>query len=190
MMFSRILTSKQIENLRIDEKDKYSNWWFSNSVITKSSGRTLKIIFIPANQLTINKLRKINGWNFNWNREFQIKSRNVEVLTLKKNNSIILGLISYEILEDHLHVHLVESSPENIGKNKKYIGIGSNLFAYACWISKNNGFEGNISFFSKTRLIKHYQLTLCAINLGKGKMIIHEYQSEFLIDKYFSDEAK
>lgn len=111
-------------------------------------------------------------------------------MTLKKNNSIILGLISYEILEDHLHVHLVESSPENIGKNKKYIGIGSNLFAYACWISKNNGFEGNISFFSKTRLIKHYQLTLGAINLGKGKMIIHEYQSEFLIDKYFSDEAK
>ena len=163
---------------------------FSNSVINKSTGRTLKTNFIPANQSTVIKLRKINGWNFNWNREFQIKSRNVEILTLKKNNSIILGLISYEILEDHLHVHLVESSPENIGKNKKYIGIGSNLFAYVCWISKNNGFEGNISFFSKTRLIKHYQLTLGAINLGKGKMIIHEYQSEFLINKYFSDEAK
>lgn len=163
---------------------------FSNSVINKNTGRTLKTIFIPANQSIINKLRKVNGWNFDWYREFQMKSRNVEILTLKKNKSIILGLISYEILEDYLHVHLVESSPENIGKNKKYIGIGSNLFAYACWISKINGFEGNISFFSKTRLIKHYQLTLGAIDLGKGKMIIHEYQSEFLINKYFSDEAK
>jgi transcription initiation factor TFIID subunit TAF12 len=38
---------------------------FSNSVIAKSTGRTLKTIFIPANQLTINKLRKINGRDFN-----------------------------------------------------------------------------------------------------------------------------
>jgi hypothetical protein len=62
---------------------------FSNSVINKSTGRTLKTNFIPANQSTIIKLRKINGWNFNWNREFQIKSRNVEILTLKKNKSMI-----------------------------------------------------------------------------------------------------
>ena len=42
----------------------------------------------------------------------------------------------------------------------------------------------------KTTFIIANQLTLGAIDLGKGKMIIHEYQSEFLINKYFSDEAK
>jgi hypothetical protein len=58
---------------------------------------------------------------------------------------------------------LVESSPENFGTQKKFLGIGGNLFAFACKKSFEKGFMGNIAFISKTSLIEHYSLTLGAI---------------------------
>ena len=57
-------------------------------------------------------------------------------------------------------MHLVESAGFNKGKDKIYAGVPGNLVAFACRLSFQRGFEGNISFISKTRLIDHYIKTL------------------------------
>jgi hypothetical protein len=50
----------------------------------------------------------------------------------------------------------------NRGKDKIYEGVGGNLFAYACKVSKDFGLEGFVSFISKSSLMEHYHLTLRA----------------------------
>ena len=60
------------------------------------------------------------------------------------NQNIIQGLVSLEIKPDHIYMHLLESAPFNIGKNKLYEGAAGNLVAYACKVSFQKGFEGNL----------------------------------------------
>jgi hypothetical protein len=52
-------------------------------------------------------------------------------------------------------MHLIESAPFNIGRNKIYYGVPGNLVAFACKLSFERGGEGYVSFLSKTRLIGH-----------------------------------
>jgi hypothetical protein len=47
-----------------------------------------------------------------------------------KNKSILLGLISFEIKQDHVLIHLVEKFPEEFCKTKMYDVIGGNLFDF------------------------------------------------------------
>ena len=84
-------------------------------------------------------------------------------------------------------MHLVESAPFNKGKSKVYFGVPGNLVAFACRLSFQRGFEGNVSFISKTQLIDHYTKTLGAFHFG-GRLMIIETQAAFkLIDKYFKN---
>jgi hypothetical protein len=69
-------------------------------------------------------------------------------------------------------MHLVESAPFNKGKTKLYSGVPGNLVAFACKLSFQRGYEGNIAFISKTRLIDHYTESLGAIHVGGRLMII------------------
>ena len=107
-----------------------------------------------------------------------------------EDKSILLGLISFEIKQDHVHIHLIENSPDNVGKIKVYQGIAGNLFAFACKLSLETGFDGVVSFYAKTQLIKHYSVTLGAIILSYNKMIIPERNAYLLVCKYFSHEKK
>ncbi len=85
-------------------------------------------------------------------------------------------------------MHLVESAPFNKGKTKAYSGVPGNLVAFACRLSFQRGFEGNISFISKTQLIDHYIKTLGAFHYGGRLMIIETQAALKLIDKYFKNE--
>jgi len=85
-------------------------------------------------------------------------------------------------------MHLVESAPFNKGKNKLYSGVPGNLVAFACRLSFQRGFEGNISFISKTQLINHYTENLGAVHAGGRLMIIETNASLRLIDRYFKDK--
>ena len=76
------------------------------------------------------------------------------------------GLISVEAKADHLYMHLLENAPFNKRKSKMYAGVAGNLVAFACRLSFQRGFEGNVSFISKTQLIDHYSKTLGAIHVG------------------------
>jgi len=57
--------------------------------------------------------------------------------------------------------------------------------AFACKLSYERGFEGYISFESKTKLIDHYKRTLSAHHIGGNLMVIESNAAKILIDKYF-----
>jgi len=126
-----------------------------------------------------------NGWLFNWKSEYKRPDRDVYKLTISGNPEIIQGLISITEKEDYVYMHLIESAPFNLGRKKVYVGVPGNLVAFACRISFHRGFEGYVSFTSKTQLIEHYQNTLGAINVGGHLMVINTDAALKLIDKYF-----
>lgn len=97
------------------------------------------------------------------------------------------GLISLEAKSDHLYMHLLENAPFNRGKQKMYAGVTGKLVAFACRLSFQRGFEGNVSFISKTQLIDHYSKTLGAVHVGGRIMIIQTNAAQRLIDKYFKN---
>jgi len=71
------------------------------------------------------------------------------------------------------------------GRTKVYLGVPGNLVAYACRLSFQRGFEGFVSFHSKTKLINHYIKTLGAYHFGGHLMIINTGSAKALIEKYF-----
>lgn len=79
-----------------------------------------------------------------------------------------------------------ESAPFNFGKPKLYEGVPGNLVAFACKESRDKGYEGCISFTSKTKLIGHYEKTLGAVHLGNHRMVIYPNAAEKLINRYFN----
>lgn len=128
---------------------------------------------------------KKNGWVFEWKYELNQADREVYKLTIAENVNVIQGLISLEIKSDHVYMHLVESAPFNKGGQKVYSGVPGNLVAFACRLSFQRGFEGNISFVSKTSLINHYIETLGAFHAGGRLMIIESNAALRLINRYF-----
>jgi hypothetical protein len=67
------------------------------------------------------------------------------------------------------------------------MGVPGNLFAFVCRISFHRGFDGYVSFTSKTRLIEHYEKTLGAENVGGHLMVINTESALKLINKYFKN---
>ncbi|MDR2847635.1 MAG: hypothetical protein LBV39_00880, partial [Bacteroidales bacterium] len=140
---------------------------------------------LPLTKGELKNITKTNGWNFNWKEEFNNSVKDVYKLTIAQNPDIIQGLLSLSIERDHVFMHLLESAPFNIGKNKVYQGVAGNLVAYACKLSLQHGHEGNVGFIAKTKLIPHYEQTLGAVHIGGHRMIIHTPQAQILINKYF-----
>jgi hypothetical protein len=139
-------------------------------------------------RLTSKELRaitKANGWLFNWKSEMRDPVREVYKLTILHSPAVIHGLISLQAKSDHIYMHLLESAHFNRGKNKVYVGVPGNLVAHACMESFRRGYEGNVAFQSKTRLVAHYQETLGAFHIGKSGMIIETAGAMRLINKYY-----
>lgn len=61
----------------------------------------------------------------------------------------IQGLLSLEVMEGYVEMHLIEIAPHNYGKGKKYAGGAANLVAFTCNLSFTWGFEGFVSFRAK-----------------------------------------
>ena len=138
--------------------------------------------------LTKNDLKlvtKKNNWLFNWRDEYNDLQKEVYKLTIVNNPQVIQGLISLTIENDHVFMHLIESAPFNRGKEKMYLGVSGNLVVYACKISFQRGFDGFVSFRSKTQLIEHYIQSLGAYHFGGHLMIIDNKAAEKLVSKYF-----
>ena len=133
----------------------------------------------------LKQVTKKHGWKFNWKQELEDNSRDVFKLTITNNPNIIQGLLSISLEHDHVYMHLLENAPFNIGQNKLYEGVAGNLVAHACKVSFQQGFNGFISFTSKTKLIGHYEKTLGAYTLGGHRMIIPTEAAQKLVDKYF-----
>jgi hypothetical protein len=167
------------------EVDKLTN--SIENVVTGDSFRT-DVILISKTDLK--NISKKNKWLFDWKFEFKQPQRDVYKLTIVNNEAVIQGLMSVEVKSDHVYMHLVESAPFNKGKTKMYAGVAGNLVAFACKLAFQRGYEGNVSFFSKTQLVQHYIETLGAKHVGGRIMIIDTISALKLINKYFPNEKK
>lgn len=174
---------KHSEKIGLDfEIDKLTN--SIENIISGDSFAT-DITLISRNELKA--ITKKNGWLFNWNHEFKYPERDVYKLTIVNNQNVIQGLISLEVKQDHVYMHLLESSPFNKGKTKVYVGVPGNLVAFACKLSFQRGHEGNVAFTSKTQLIEHYKESIGATHIGGRIMIIDSISALKLINKYFKN---
>ena len=157
----------------------------TNSIRSTISGESFETEIAEATKLDLKSVTKAKEWKFDWKKELKEPDRQVYKLTIEENSSIIQGLASISDYEDHYYLHLVESAPFNLGKNKLYEGIPGNLFAFTCKLSWDKGYQGFVSFQSKTRLIEHYENILDATHVGGHKMIIYPKAALKLIKQYF-----
>ena len=136
-------------------------------------------------QLSDDKNFKAAEWLFDWQIESLKSNRLVYKLTTVNNPEIIHGLISLEDKQDHVFIHLVESANFNKGSNKMYLGVAGNLFAFACKLSFEKGYEGYVAFDSKSALIEHNKEKLGASHFRGQRMFIETVNAVMLITKYF-----
>lgn len=169
--------SKYHIDIRIDK--------LTTSILNTISGDSFMTEVTEVSKEDLKTVTKKNGWKFNWASEFKMNDRKLYKLTIKDNPAIIQGIASITDSNDHFYLHLVESAPFNLGKNKLYEGVPGNLFAFTCKQSYDRGYEGFVSFQSKTSLIDHYEKTLSAIHVGGHKMVIFPKAALNLIQKYY-----
>lgn len=158
----------------------------TNSIENAISGDSFATDVLPLDKSDLKNVTKTKGWLFNWAAESKMFDRKVYKLTIKDNPKIIQGLVSISDYNDYYYLHLIESAPFNLGKHKLYKGVPGNLFAFTCKISWDKGYEGFVSFTSKTKLIEHYEKTLGAVHVGGHKMVIYPDAALKLIRKYFN----
>lgn len=98
----------------------------TNSVENVQSGDRFQTEISLLNTTELKTITKKKGWNFDWKTEFRKLEREVYKLTIVNNADIIQGLVSLEVKRDYVFIHLIESSPFNIGTNKVYLGVPGN----------------------------------------------------------------
>lgn len=157
----------------------------TNSIENVQTGDSFQTEISLLSSSEVKRITKKNGWQFNWKSEFKQPKKDIYKLTIVGNLNIIQGLVSLEVKEDHVYMHLIESAEFNIGKDKVYLGIPGNLVAFACKLSFQRGNDGYVSFIAKTKLIEHYIDTLGAIHFGGHLMVITTESALKLIGKYF-----
>ncbi len=179
------MSKKGIKNEVSVEIDK-----LTNSIENAISGDVFDTEFhrlIKANKKHIKK----GDWLFDWHDEISNKEREVYKLTIKNNPEIIQGLISFNAEDNYVFIHLIENAKfnrgkkYNDGKEKIYLGVSGNMFAFACKKSKELGFGGFVGFIAKTALMDHYQETMGAEKAIGQRMFINDENAEFLVKKYF-----
>ena len=157
----------------------------TRSVENVATGDSFPTEITCLTRFDLKQVTKKNGWVFDWKKELNADNREVYKLTIQGNPNIIQGLVSLSIEDDHVYMHLIESALFNKGRTKIYLGVPGNLVAYACRLSFQKGFDGFVSFHSKTKLIDHYIKTLGAYHFGGHLMIIDSLPAKTLIEKYF-----
>ena len=160
----------------------------TNSVQNVQTGDSFRTEISLMTTAELKSITKQSGWVFDWKYEFSQHDRDVFKLTITENKNVIQGLVSLQVKEDHVYMHLIESASFNRGKTKVYAGVPGNLVAYACKLSFQRGGEGYVSFTSKTKLIDHYNQSLGATHFGGGLMIINTEAALKLIDKYYQNQ--
>jgi hypothetical protein len=156
----------------------------TNSIENTSTGEVFDTVIVRLTTKDIDQIKE-NDWLFDWVDEIKDMTKEVYKLTTDNNPTIIQGLLSLEDKQDHIFMHLIESSKFNKGKNKIYLGVPGNLVAYACKVSVDKGYQGFLAFDAKTSLIKHYQESLYATYFRGQRMFIETNAALRLISQYF-----
>lgn len=136
---------------------------------------------------------KKDGWQFNWRELFRLKGAMVYKLTLTEPSYETQGMLVLKMLNDEtVEMKNIELASQNIGKNKRFDLVAGCLIAYACFLSfklGKNGYEGCLTFESKTRLIPHYRDKYRAMQGYGARMFIEVYDSRNLIKEYLNIEV-
>ena len=156
----------------------------TRSIENAISGDSFKTEVLIITSKDIKAIKK-RDWLFNWKSEAKNRGKDIYKLVIIDNPTIIQGLVSLQDKGDHIYMHLIESSKFNRGTKKVYLGVPGNLVAFACKLSFDKGYQGIISFESKTKLIDHYQKTLGANVLFGNIMAIDSKAASKLINQYF-----
>ncbi|MCX6252783.1 MAG: hypothetical protein NTX61_18770 [Bacteroidetes bacterium] len=159
----------------------------TRSIENRTTGDNFQTDVLLLDSNDLKSITKSHSWLFDWKAEFRNADRDVYKLVIRNNLTIIQGVISITEREDHVYMHLIESAPFNRGKDKVYLGVPGNLVAFACKLSFHRGFEGYLSFRSKSTLLDHYEKTLGAQHIGGQIMVINTMSALKLIDKYFKE---
>ena len=156
----------------------------TNSIENISTGEVFDTDIVRLTEAESNQIIE-DDWQFDWITELKDKTKAVFKLTTVNNPTIIQGLLSIEDKQDHIFMHLIESSKFNKGKWKFFLGVPGNLVAYACKVSVEKGYEGFLAFDAKTSLIKHYKDTLGASHFRGKRMFVETSAAIKLISHYF-----
>jgi len=151
-----------------------------------STGKIFRTTFSIADEKEIIGLQD-KGWNFNWTDK-ELSKSNIYKLQLK-DDDVIQGLISAEVTRGAVYVRLIESSPHNLGADKKFNGVGGHLFAIAIKLSNAMGFNGYIFFETKNMsLVEHYTekfgANLIPTRIHEYRMEINEVNAQKLLSNY------
>jgi hypothetical protein len=98
----------------------------TNSILNRISGDSFRTEVILLGKTDLKNISTKNDWNFDWKSEVNDIRKEVYKLTISNNQSIIQGLLSISIENDHVYINLLENAPFNIGKNKLYEGVAGN----------------------------------------------------------------
>ncbi|AXY78312.1 hypothetical protein D3H65_31870 [Paraflavitalea soli] len=158
----------------------------TNSIEDALTGTSHDTDVVPILLTDFRVVLKKNGWRFNWKDELKNKDRQLYKI-LVQGDRTIQGMISLQIIENYIELHLIETAPHNYGKSKKYIGVPGNLVAFACKMSFDLGFEGFVGFRAKTQLIQHYIDTLGATLIFKDRMCISGDSAKKLVNSYYKN---
>ncbi|WP_031526916.1 hypothetical protein [Dyadobacter crusticola] len=160
----------------------------TNSIEEPDSGKCHETLVLPLSVADLKTFKK-SSWLFDWREEHSHRERCVFKLVLLEQPNTIQGLVSLQDKGDHIYMHLIESSKANRGPSKQFVGIPGNLIAFGCKTSFEKGYEGYLSFESKTKLVTHYKNILGAEVLFGNVMIINSFAAKNLVDRYFQKKG-
>jgi hypothetical protein len=126
-------------------------------------------------------------WQFDWTLELRNPDHEVYALVIRDNPERLHGVISISDMDDHIFMDLLESAPFNIGRDKEYTGVASNLVAFACYRAFKIGYDGIVAFEAKTKLIGHYETTLGAKLIAGNRMFINTPEAHILVNNYLKN---
>ena len=128
---------------------------------------------------------KSGQFQFKWKKD---KKRIVHKIRLKLESEI-LGLISIEDIpkEYRIHIHLIENSDSNKGRNKKYDYTAGCLIAHTCELAFEKKYGGFVSLEPKTELIALYEKKYGFREMG-NYLYTELSNSEELIKKYLGND--
>ena len=126
--------------------------------------------------------RDYRGWKFNWS----ITEKNgYDIYELfVKDDDTVQGRISVKVDGGVADVDIAETAPHNYTHKGIYSGVGSHLFAIACQVSLDAGYDGFVTFTSKSSLVEYYKEKLNAGVFRGRRMYIDEEAARILLDKY------
>jgi hypothetical protein len=158
----------------------------TRSIEDAASDNTFETDVVPLEKAELAYVLKKSGWRFSWHKEME-RSDRIKCKLVIKGNHLIQGLISFQVMDNFIEMHLIEYAPHNIGHQKRYLGVPGNLVAFVCKMSFDLGFKGYIAFTSKTELIQHYQKVLGAELIYRNRMMIATMAAKKLVNSYYEN---